>query len=324
LTDQLRVLVVTAMYPQPNAPDAGIFVAEQVDSLRRLGLDVDVLFMDTRRSRFNYLGGCRQVLLRTRRARYDLIHGHYGYAGLVARCQIGTPVVVTLHGSDVNLATQRPFSRLAAALADETIVVSAALARLAHLPSAHVIPCGVDLSAFRPMPKDEARLMLGIDPHARVVLFPSDPARSVKRFDLFQAACSRIHPSPEVLTLAGHPHARVPLYLNAADCVMLTSDTEGSPVVVREALACNTPVVSVDVGDVRQHLEGVEPGAIVPASAEALATAVEHILVSGRRSNGRERVKHLALDAIAGRVSSVYHQAVARHQASGAAARARA
>jgi glycosyltransferase involved in cell wall biosynthesis len=315
------VLVVTAMFPHRYAPDAGIFVAEQVESLRSLGLDVDVLFMDTSHTRFNYLVGCAQVLLKTRRARYDLIHGHYGYAGLVARCQVGTPVVVTLHGSDVNLASQRPFSRLAAALADETIVVSPALAGLAHMPKAHIIPCGVDLSVFGPIPREEARRALGIDPRARIVLFPSDPARRVKRFDRFQAACSLIDPRPEVLTLAGRPHYKVPLYLNAADCVVLTSDTEGSPVVVREALACNAPVVSVDVGDVRQHLEGVVPGAVVPSSAEELAAAIECVLVSGQRSNGRERVQHLDLASIAGRVSHVYQQAVARHQASGAAAR---
>jgi glycosyltransferase involved in cell wall biosynthesis len=166
--------------------------------------------------------------------------------------------------------------------------------------------------------------VLGIDPRARVVLFPSDPGRRVKRFDRLQAACSRIDPPPEVLTLSAQPHNKVPLFLNAADCVVLTSDTEGSPVVVREALACNAPVVSVDVGDVRQHLEGVVPGEVVSSSAEALAAAIERVLVSGQRSNGRERVQHLDLATIASRVRRVYVQAVARHQASGAAARMRA
>jgi glycosyltransferase involved in cell wall biosynthesis len=145
-------------------------------------------------------------------------------------------------------------------------------------------------------------------------LFPGDPARRIKRFDRFEAAIAQLRQPVQMLTLANVPRPRVPLILNAADCVVLTSDSEGSPVVVREALACNTPIVSVDVGDVRQQLAGVAPGEVAGPSPANLAAAIERVLVAGARSNGRASVSGLGLDAIAARVYQVYERAIAgRH-----------
>jgi teichuronic acid biosynthesis glycosyltransferase TuaC len=304
-----RVLVVTPMYPRPDAPTRGAFVRDQVDCLRRLGVEVDVLNLDGRQGLLKYVLGGLCVFAATLRYRYDVVHAHYGFAGLVARLQVRSPVVVTFHGSDVNLRSQRPFSRLAAYLADQIIVTSPALASLLGDQRADVIPCGVDLSEFRPIPKIEARRALGLDPDLSLVLFPGSPKRSVKRFDRFQAALELL-PNPVVaLILEDIPHEHVPLYINAADCLVLTSDAEGSPVVVREAIACNTPVVSVDVGDVREWCSGIQPGAIVGKSARELADAIGAVIDSGTRSNGRERAAAFASDEIARRVVAVYERA---------------
>lgn len=308
----LRVLVVTAMYPKPSAPTLGIFVHEQVETLRRLGAQVDVLYVDGRRGKHQYVLGCARVLTQSIRHRYDVVHGHYGYAGLMARCQWGARTVVTLHGSDVNLPAQRPFARLASRLADETIVVSPALARIGCLPAAHVIPCGVDLSLFQPIPQAAARRALGLDAECHVVLFGGDPARSVKRYDRFQAALAHVQRPVHVLTLSNTPRDRVPLLLNAADCLVLTSDTEGSPTVIREALACNTPVVSVDVGDVRQQIEHATPGEIVASDPAAIAVAIERVLDSGQRSNGRTLLEGLDLETTSRRVHAVYEGTLRR------------
>jgi teichuronic acid biosynthesis glycosyltransferase TuaC len=316
LMAQLRVLVVTPMYPLSDRPTRGAFVRDQVEALRRLGVEVDVLNFDGRRGVLKYLIGGWHVFALTSTRRYHVVHAHYGFAGLVARCQFRSPVVVTFHGSDVNLRTQRPLSRLAATLADQVIVTSPVLASLLQQPRAEVIPCGVDLSQFRPIPKVDARRALGLDPSAPTVLFPGSPGRSVKRFDRFQAALELLPGPVAWLTLESVHRERVPLYMNAADCVVLTSDSEGSPVVVREALACNTPVVSVDVGDVRDWLTGVRPGAIVGRSARDLADAIGAVLRTGKRSNGRERATTFDADVVARRVIDTYQRAVsARHDA---------
>jgi teichuronic acid biosynthesis glycosyltransferase TuaC len=308
----LRVLVVTAHYPRADAPWRGVATGDQVEALRRLGVQVDVLEVGAGRGWLKYARGCLLVFITTLRERYDLVHGHYGFAGLVARCQARCPAVVTFYGSDVNRPDQRPFSRLAAVLADEVIVVSRALGVLIDRPTAEVIPFGVDLRLFCPMSKMEARRALRLQSDATIILFPSFAANPVKRFDRLLAAVALLPQRVAVQTLEGVPHDRVPAYLNAADCVVLTSDAEGSPVAVREALACNAPVVSVDVGDVREWLTGVEPGAVVGKSPYEIADAIAAVLRSGGRSNGRERVGALGHGKIAERVLAVYERALVR------------
>jgi glycosyltransferase involved in cell wall biosynthesis len=309
-TQSMRVLVVTAMYPRADAPYLGTFVRDQVHSLRRLGVDIDVLELGIGRGVLKYARGCWRVFIATLRNRYDIVHAHYGLAGLVARCQLRSRVVVTFHGSDVNRPDQRRYSRLAAILADEVIVVSRLLGQLIDRPAAPVIPCGVDLSLFRSAPRIEARRALGLQTEATIILFPGSPSRRVKRFDRLREALALIPEPIVVLTLEGVPHHDVPLYLNAVDCVVLTSDTEGSPVAVREALACNTPVVSVDVGDVREWLADVSPGRVVGHSPPELAEAIAAVLRSKARSNGRERVRATDEGLIARRVLALYKRAL--------------
>ncbi len=250
----MRVLLVTNMYPTPDRPAAGVFVAEQVASLERLGVRFDVLFIDGRRSTLNYAWGVPRLWARLRKERYDLIHAHYAFSGLIARLQWRLPLVVTHHGIEVLTGWTVPLCRLASRWADQVIVVSRAMAQaLAPLPS-HVIPCGVDLELFRPGDRATARAQLGLDPERPLVLFAGD-LRPEKRYPLAQAAVARLREmgvDAELITLTGQPHDRVPLYMQACDALILTSTHEGSPMVVKEAMACNLPVVSVAVGDVAE------------------------------------------------------------------------
>jgi glycosyltransferase involved in cell wall biosynthesis len=104
----------------------------------------------------------------------------------------------------------------------------------------------------------------------------------------------------------------IPIMMNAADCLLLTSDSEGSPTVVQEALACSLPVVSVDVGDVRQRLEGVCPSRIVDRNPEDLGKALAEILICGRRSNGSSRVRDVSCSAVAEQTIRVYRTALSQ------------
>jgi GNAT superfamily N-acetyltransferase len=176
-----------------------------------------------------------------------------------------------------------------------------------------VMPSGVDLELFCPGPQEIARKQLGWGLDHPVVIFNARNDPSNKELDLanmaMQMVGSRI-PQAELHLIENVEHSRMPLYYRAADALLCVSRSEGSPNDVKEALACNLPVVSIAVGDVRDRLKGVRPSAVVASDAKALGEALVQILLERKRSNGREHVAHLGLDHIAKRVLQVYQSAL--------------
>ncbi len=281
-----RILVVTNLWPTESDPGYGSFVQAQMESLRPLGVDFDTLFIDGRASRWNYLRGVRRMRSLLRKNRYDLIHAHFGLSGWVARCQLRLPVVVSFMGDDVLGRPRRDgsitaygrflqvSSFLLARMVAAGIVKTGQMKSKLRLASAEVIPNGVDLNAFRPIERNAARKVLGLDPEKKYVLFPYDPAEQRKRFDLIQAAVAEAQagdPSIEILHVRGVPRDRMPLYMNAADVLVLASIFEGSPNAVKEAMAVNLPVVAVDVGDVRELIGHTEGCFMVPREVKPMA-----------------------------------------------------
>jgi glycosyltransferase involved in cell wall biosynthesis len=302
------------MYPSPGNPSSGVFVKDQVDSLRGLGLDVDVFFVDGPKNRLNYPLGFLRLWKHLARNRYDLLHPHYVYSGLVARAQWRHPVVLTHHGLEVFMVPrQAALCRRVTPWFDQVIVMSEEMKAGLGYPGAHVIPCGVDMESFRPAPRDEARAALGLSQEKKLVLWAGDPRRPEKRFDLVEAATTLLRqedPSVELVLLAGKPHGDVSAYMNACDVLVLASDGEGSPMVVKEAMACNLPVVATPRGDVPQ-LIGDDPGShICTQDPEDIAAKVRGVLDERRRTRGRAAVQHLGLEEIARRIVGVYEQAL--------------
>lgn len=292
----VRVLTVTNMYPRPEWPGFGTFVRVQVESLRAAGVTMDVVHIATRRSRLNYLLGIRQVGRALDAQHFDLIHVHFGLCGLTTAWQRRCPVVISYCGSDIMHPLNLRLSRWVARRAATIIVKSERLKRVLGDARAHVIPNGVDLSLFRPMDRQEARIRLGLDSQPRYVLFVGDYVGKLKRFDLVVAAVEQVRQSwpdsrVEIVPVYGEPFERVPLYMNAPDVLVLASEWEGSPNVVKEALACNLPVVAVDVGDVPQLLAGLAGCRIVERNAEGLARGLIEVLSNGRPSDSRARCK---------------------------------
>ncbi|HEU5315046.1 MAG TPA: glycosyltransferase, partial [Chloroflexota bacterium] len=180
-----------------------------------------------------------------------------------------------------------------------------------------VIPCGVDLEAFSPVPRDAARARLGLPADKRLVLWAGEYWRPEKRFELVKEAIARaqlVLPDAELVLLAGKPHADVPLYMSACDALILASAAEGSPMVVKEAMACNLPVVSVPVGDVADVIAGTPGCVLAEPNPDALAAGVVDVLRSPRRTDGRTRIQHLTQQSVARRVLDVYRRAASpRH-----------
>ena len=180
----MRVLMVTNLWPVGDS-FRGIFVREQVDALRSLGLQVDVEVVAQQRGKADYLLAARRVRRRARSGGYDLVHVHYGLTGPAARLVTGIPRVLSLYGSDVNAGWQRIVTRLGWGRTAARIYPSSRVAAAAADPQGHVIPNGVDFSLFAPADRATARLALGIAGDERVVLFGSHPDNRVKGYDIF-------------------------------------------------------------------------------------------------------------------------------------------
>lgn len=322
----LRILTVTNMWPTPKIPMGGIFVAEQVASLRKRGLQVDVLFVNgVEEGQQAYLRGFGRVRAAVKTAPYDLIHAHYVFSGILALGQAiapwdqrRLPILLTQHGIETQRGWTAPLCRWTSKRVDRTIATSPRVRAALGLPGVDVVPCGVDTALFRPMPAADARVALGLPQESRLVLF-AGMRRPEKRLDLIQAAVAQVQrafgatsgPGVQLVIADQEPHDRIPLYMNACDVLVLASEGEGSPMVIKEAMACNLPIVSVDVGDVASVI-GRTPGCyIVAQDVAALADGLVAALNFGRRTEGRAAIMSLSLDAIAARVEAIYREMLA-------------
>ena len=325
----MRVLMVTCAYGLTNHPNCPPYVAQQVNFLRRAGVEVDVFCFRGQKRFVNYLRAWQELHINFKFDEYDLVHIQHGQSGLLnlpKKC----PTVVTFHGSDLlglgALSVRSKFggmilrniSRWVAHFADEVIVVAEHLAQ--HLPRGieyHVIPTGVDLELFTPFDKKKARRILGLPPEKTLVLFSGDTNRPVKRFHLAEAVLKSINReiNAELVVAQRVAHRDMPYYLNAADLLLLTSIHEGSPTVVKEALACNLPVVSVDVGDIRR-LTRIVPGCFLcpDDSVETVAATVLSVINTREDFVSRDSMALLDEKLLTERILGVYRSAVRRRR----------
>jgi glycosyltransferase involved in cell wall biosynthesis len=319
----IRVLMITSDWPDHASwGGTATFISRQVDFLRAAGVDVDVFRFRGNGSPLRYASAWLGVQRRLRRRRYDLVHAQFGQSGLLALPK-RLPLVVTFRGDDLEGVLSNTtgrltargrllplLSRAVARRADATIVVSAHMKALLHSEARpHVIPSGLDLERFRLIPQAEARSHLGLPFDRRLVLFVGSPTSSRKRYDLARQAVEilqRTLPAELVLGWAV-PHEQIPYFMNACDALVFTSRQEGSPNVVKEALACNLPVVSVAIGDVPERLRDLA-GCEVSADdqPETIAAALVRALSRGTRIAGRERMLALDEHVITEQVIGVY------------------
>jgi teichuronic acid biosynthesis glycosyltransferase TuaC len=317
----LRVLTVSGIYPTEERPHSGTFIKSQVDSLVEAGLEVEVLHPAHGPTLLRYVSAAVSVFRKTLTGSFDVVHGHYGLWCLAARMQWTTPVVASFLGSDLlgdptetggdtrKSALVAHVSRWLARRVDAVIVKSEQMRMLMPAGNVFVIPNGVDFSLFYPLSRAQARAALGLDPDRYYVLFANNPALPVKDFPLAQMAIERLRArgvAVELVVANGVAHAAIPLYINASNALLLTSKHEGSPNVVKEAMACNIPVVSTDVGDVAQVIGRTAGCAVCPRDPDALAVALNRALLYPTPTTGRADIAHLEQSVVAQHVIAAY------------------
>lgn len=331
----MRILAITNMYPTERNPAEGTFVRQQVEGLREAGLSVEVLHIDrTAKGMGVYSTAGSDIVDAVKTVQPDVVHVMYG--GILSeiatrRCN---DAVVSLCGSDLFGEVSKSKVRIAAgwlgvqaslyaARRASAVVVKSEqmrseLAKHVRREKISVVPNGVDLEIFKPMSQAECREKLGWNSDIKHILFAGHPNNPIKRYSLAQAAMEKFSESgirAELHEMRGVPHAQVPVWLNAADALLVTSVHEGSPNIVKEALACNLHVVSVDVGDVVERIGRIDGCQICQGDSLHLAEGLRNALAFRGEFYGRAAVESLSLDRISRRLIALYQDVIEQRTA---------
>ncbi len=312
LATPVRALVVTNMYPSRARPALGSFVRDQVEALRRIP-EVEVeLFAFSPGSLRAYGRAGRALRSRYGGDRLDVVHAHFGLTAWPALAAPARAHAVTFHGTDLAHPRSRGISLGAIPLVDLVATVSEPMARelptwASRFATTAMLPAGVDLHRFKPIPRAEARAALGLDPESPCLLFPADPRRPEKRHDLAVDAAGKT----PLLTLGNVEPRQVPLWVNAANAVLVPSSREGYGLAVLEALACDVPVLATPVGIAPEALDGIAGAHCGPYDPEAWHRALQpHVRASDPRIEGRARAEQYSTDAMAVRVVAAWRELV--------------
>lgn len=309
----LRALVLSNMRPDGRHPERGRFVRDQVDALRGLG-EWQVELYEFAPGAGALTRATRDLRARYTGERFDVVHSHFGLTAWAALVVKARGRALTVHGTDV----RHPRTRLATRAVLPSVGLLAAVSRtlIEELPGrrararAQVLPCGVDMKRFMAMSRARARDMLDLEAQTPYLLFPADPSRPEKRYDraraLAEAAKARL------LTLGGVDPARVPLYVNAANAVIVPSEREGFGLAVLEALACDVPVLATPVGIHPQALDGVAGAHCAPFELERWRAALApHLAADDPRIAGRIHAEPFSAGRMAERVAAAWRSLVA-------------
>ena len=307
-----RILIVTNMYPHTNRPNYGTFVKEQIKAIKDLkpSYDIEIFFIKGYINPFIYLKAIFQVRKLVQKKEFDIIHAHYGLSGFVCCFQRKVPVICTFHGDDVQyIQWQGVISRITSLLIKHSIAVSPNIKKKLPSKNVSVIPCGVFFDLFKPFDKKKAKSKLGLDLQKSYILFPGNPKVIRKNYALFRKVINllKVHFNDiEELILWGFNRKEVMYALNSAEVVLFTSFSEGSVTVLKEALACNIPVVSVDVGDSKEVLHKLPGCYITTYDANELFEKISKVLREKKQVNFRNKIQRFSNKKIAKQIINLY------------------
>ena len=311
----VRALVLSNMRPDAAHPERGSFVRDQVAALRDLdGLEIELyefppggraLAHAARELRRRCAGGQR---------RFDVVHAHFG---LTAWAALAVPTrirALTVHGTDIVHPRTRLLTRAVIPRMDIIAAVSAPLAELLPLAAhAQVLPCGVELDRFHPIPRADARVELGLNPDEPFLLFAADPSRPEKRHDRALMLANAV--DVELRALGAVAPERVPLWINASSAMLVPSAREGFGLAVLEALACDVPVLATPVGVHPEALRGVAGTLCARFELDAWRDALDpHLRAADSRIQGRTHAEPFSSRRMAERVAAAWRVALERDE----------
>jgi len=294
--------------------DISPFIQAQAESLRKLGHTIDY-YPIKGKGIGGYISNIPQLKQYVKKGNYDIIHSHYSFCGVVSTLATKKPVVCSLMGSDVKESGLwklliRYFIKHKWL---KTIVKSEEMKKELEIDKVEVIPNGVDLEIFKPLDNNECIKEIGWKQDRKIVLFAANPQRPEKNFSLAKKAIATLNiEDVELKVVYNVPHKEMPLYLNASDLLLSTSLWEGSPNVIKEAMACNCPIVTTNVGDVKWLLDGVEGCFITTNDPKDVADKIKKALNFKGRTKGRDKLISLGLDSehIAKKIIKVYEEVI--------------
>lgn len=299
----MKILILCSKNSGRIAP----FITDQVEALQKAGVVCEYFTVEGKGVK-GYLRNFIPMMRKIREFQPDIIHAHYGLSGLLANLQRKVPVVTTYHGSDINNPKVLRYSKVSIILSAWNIFVSHRNIQLAGVKRKFsLIPCGVDTDIFRPIERKQVREKLDLSESDHIVLFAGAFDNPVKNPELAKEALAKV-PDARLMEMKGYSRVQVAELMNAADVCLMTSHSEGSPQFIKEAMACGCPIVSVDVGDVAEILEGVEGCRIADKNAKDVALKIEQVLIENKRTNGYKKIKNSGYEAtvVAEKIQNVY------------------
>lgn len=308
----MKILLIANYNPGHFSP----FVIEQMQALKTQGVSVDTYGI-VGKGMLGYLCNVKGLKEKINEYKPDLIHAHYGLSGLCANLQRQVPVVTTYHGSDIHSGGWiLKLSQLAMRLSAYNIFVSTKILKLSNYKNTNacVQSCGLDLNVIQFVPRDEARKSMGLSPYEKIGLFSGSYDNLIKNYPLAKAAVELLE-NVRLMELKGYSRQDVNLLMNACDFQLTTSIRESGPLVVKEAMACGTPIVSVDVGDVKDIIGETEGCYIAERNPKDIAEKIKLALAFKGKTNGRQRIIDLGLsnDLVAKRLIDIYND-VLKHK----------
>lgn len=290
------------------------FIQEQANNLMDMGIKVE-FFPIKGKGFVGYVKNIQKLRNVAKAGRYQIVHGHFLWSIIISLFSGIPKKIGTFHGSDLNIKSYRWFAKhLVVPFLDKVIVVNDVMRDWLRSSKVHVIPCGIDTKIFYPHEPHTAAQCAAIVPDLVNVLFSSSFSRHVKNYPLAKQSIERLRFEKRVNLIELHSYSReeVAQMLNNVDLLLLTSLWEGSPQVVKEAMACNTPIVSVDVGDVRWLLDGLDGCYVTSHDPEDIASKIEQVIDFKDKTKGRERLFELGLDSesVARKIIEVYNSVI--------------
>jgi len=287
------------------------FIYEQIESLKQVfNIEYNTFFIKGKRIK-GYLKNIPSLRKKIKNYLPDIVHAHFGLSGLLTCLQRKVPVVITFHGSDAHFSNVKLLSRIAAGLSSYNIFVSDKVQKIIKGKNSYsVVPCGINLDIFYPIEMKNAREKLNMKPGKKYILFSSSFTNSIKNSPLAFSAVKKLEMNCELIELKNKNRDDVNLLLNASYLLLLTSTSEGSPQIIKEAMACNCPIVATDVGDIKEIISGIEGCFIASFEPEDVADKIKLALQFNKRTNGRERIKHFDNELIARKIYKIYNDVI--------------